>query len=151
LAALIVTACASGRSATELRETLPGRMPPPPGSALAWETYTPSDWNITGPNCAHLERTYASNDAQAFHDAVATMIRGANDVEYPIVPGRPIFLDRRSGGYSPSMSASLDGVTVQVDFYDLDDPGARSAPWIDARAWRYVIDLRIWDVAGCSQ
>lgn len=147
-AAAILGSCAYGRSASELRATTVGQLPDPPGSTLAWETFTPSEWNIDGPICAHLERTYASNDAKAFLAAIRT-IAGKRYATYKSAPDQPVY-DNDLPGYSPG--ASLDGIEgteVQIDFHDLDDPAYRPPAWIDARAWRFVIVVRIWDVSGC--
>lgn len=150
-----MSACAYGRSADDLRQTLMGRMPPPPGSALAAEYYTPAAFGIDGPLCAHLERIYASNDAQAFLTALKPLLQRLPH-RYVQIPPYPVFRDG-DVGYSPAVSASgVNGTHVQVDFHDVDDPHYRAPAWLDARAWRYVIHVRIWDEhagqgGGCDE
>lgn len=145
LGAAALSACAYGRSAQALRETAYGRMPPPPGSALASEAFSTAEWNIDGPICAVLYRTYASNDANAF---LATVVRIGRERNAKYVIAKPplIFNDDLPGLYSPGASVDdVDGTSVSLDFHDLDDPDYRAPSWIDARAWRFVIEMRISD------
>ncbi len=144
LLVLTATSCAYGRSATSLRDTAFGRMPDPPGSALAMETYTPSDWNIDGPICAVLRRTYASNDANAFLAAVVKI--GKEKQAQYVIAKPPLTFNDDLPGYSPGASVDwVDGTGVALDFHDVDDPDYRAPSWLDARAWRFVIDMRISD------
>lgn len=143
--ALALTACAYGRSAADLRSTPIGRMAAPAGSALAAETYTPASFNIDGVQCAHLDRMYASNDAVAFLETMQRLIAGHREATYVRIPDRPVFLDDQPG-YAEALAAStIEGTSVGVVFHDLDDPAYRRPPWIDAQAWRYVIDVHLYD------
>lgn len=146
--AVTMSACAYGRSAADLRDTTFGRMAAPAGSALAFETYTPAQWNIDGPLCADLERTYASNDARAFQAAVVAIGRDRH-AQYVIAAPRPIYDDDLPGYSAGVHVSSVDGTSATVDFHDLDDPDYHAPSWIDARAWRFVIRLRIGDESGC--
>lgn len=144
LVAVALSSCAAhGRSPDELRRTPLGRVPTPAGSALAYEIYTPPEWNIDGVICPALCRTYASNDADAFQRAVVRAARdgGATTLR---APGRPEFMDNFPG-FAGSLSGSVGGSSFDVIFHDLDDPAFHAPPWIDARAWRFVIELRIFD------
>ena len=139
---VVLTGCAAhGRSPDDLQSTALGRMPAPAGSALAYEIYTPPEWNIDGVICPALWRTYASNDADAFQRAV---VRAASDGGATTLrtPGRPEFMDADFAG---SLFGSVGGTSFNVIFHDLDDPAYHAPPWIDARAWRYVVELRIFD------
>ncbi len=142
--ALTLASCAYGRSAAELRDTPLGRMAPPPGSALAYEIYTSSAFNIDGVQCAVLWRTYASNDPDAFQAAVAK-IALAEHAKYLTIPPRPVF----SYGplyYSPALGGSeVAGTSFSVTFRDLDDTTDQVPAWIDVRSWRFVVELRITD------
>ena len=106
VAATLLTACAYGRSAHDLGATTFGRMRPPPGSALAYEVYTPAEWNIDGPICAQLIRTYASNDANAFLAAVVGI--GHDKKAKYVIAKPPLVFNDDLPGYSPA--ASVDGV-----------------------------------------
>ncbi len=141
---LALASCAYGRSAAQLRDTPLGRLAPPPGSALAWEIYTPSAFSIDGVQCAVLQRTYASNDADAFQAAVAK-IALAEHAKYLTIPDRPVF-SYGSLYYSPALSGSdVAGAHFSVTFRDLDDPTDHVPAWIDPRSWRFVIELRLTD------
>ena len=144
VAATLLTACAYGRSAHDLGATTFGRMRPPPGSALAYEVYTPAEWNIDGPICAQLIRTYASNDANAFLAAVVGI--GHDKKAKYVIAKPPLVFNDDLPGYSPAASVDgIDGTGVSLDFHDVDDPDYRPPAWLDARAWRFVIEMRISD------
>jgi hypothetical protein len=153
--AVVMSGCASGHSASELRDTPVGKMPPPRGSVLAVEYYTPAAFGIDGPLCAHLERTYVSNDARAFLEAMRPILQ-SHHAKYVFIPNYPVFHDDIRGHLADVSADTIDGTRIQVDFHDVDDAAYHAPSWLDTSAWRFVIDVRIWDTdegegGGCDE
>jgi hypothetical protein len=105
-------------------------------------------WNIDGPNCAHLTRTWASTDADTFLAVFrALAIKSSARVLGPM-PTKPQPYDLR-GGYAPAAQVIVDGTTVNLDFHFASDPTERTE-WpkgADRRDWPYLIEIQIFDNA----
>lgn len=153
---LVSAACsAKSRSANELFATPFGTFPTPAGSALVSEFYSRANPTPTGPNCAYLERTFVTNDLDGFW---AAFLRAAerNSVRWSggAAPRRPVVQppDRSSN----TSSFEVVGTSVSLDVHDLDNAGERRGrDWVDVRAWRYIVGLRVRDQltqygGGCS-
>jgi hypothetical protein len=153
---VLASACAQGRSQAQLNATTFGSMATPAGSKLVEERYQRAQWNIEGPNCAALTRTYISTDVSAFLTAYRdlAMTRGARPIGQ--IPASPLFSEPRRG-YAPAAQVEIDGTTVMVWFYDGRDP-AETYPWPASalkQDWPYLAILRIHDNysgsgGGCS-
>jgi hypothetical protein len=151
---LFATACATGRSQAQLDATAFGRMATPPGSKTLSESYNASQWNVEGPNCAFLTRTYAAKDAEGFLAAFRAHARASGVVSTGTSP-TPQFYDATRSNFGSGATAEGDGTYVQVDFHD-----TRDLSWwptgVDPREWPFIIVMRIGDATinyggGCGQ
>jgi len=156
LAVLVSTACsANSRSANELFATSFGTFPTPAGSALVSEFYSRASPTPTGPNCASLERTFVSNDLDGFW---AAYLRAAerNSVRWSggAAPHGPVVQHPDHSRHASVFETA--GTSVSLDVHDLDNAGERRGrDWVDVKAWRYIVVLRVRDQltrygGGCS-
>lgn len=137
---LLIGACASGpsRSLESFRATAYGEMPPPPGSGLVQETFTPAHSSFKSETTpvwtkACLVRIFATNDAAAFASHV-------NDLA--TAKGARVRLSR-----SGDTKIEVDATTIRVSILDLDGEITRDlfTNLIDRRAWRWMVTVRIAD------
>lgn len=144
LIVLMSVSCGTtGRSPAELKDTPYGRMPPPRGTGLVSEWYVRTDWTPTGPVCAHLERTFATNDPVAFIGAFEAAGKAA---AAQLDPSSLVVNGALDGDVQNSASAKVAGTRASLEFVDVDSKvGLRTVTWIDRSVWRYVAYLYVWD------
>jgi hypothetical protein len=152
---LAVTSCSGGRVADAIVATTFGHVVPA-GAALVQEMFQPrydySSGFVTSRNCGRLVRVFASNDIDAFLNAVLEAARNSG-WQVPTMPATA----ELGAGRAVRLSGEL--TVVSMVFYDFDHPtyqpriyndhtdGRFEGPLIDSKTWRFLVRMVVRDAA----
>lgn len=138
------SACQEDRGPAYLRYSTFGRISAR-GSVLAYEAYTPPTFYIDGTHCPRLDRTFVSNDANAFFEAIKAIAQYHPRTSR--IPAELVFNedeDRGAGRHPRRIDVGdVDSTNATIWFWDVDDPNYERPDWVDARAWRFVIQVEV--------
>jgi hypothetical protein len=152
LAAVVIGAVAfefrppAAHDALAMRATVFGHMPPPAGTALVSETYTPARMTIDGPRCAMYERVFATNDPPAFARAVYRTALDSRRVTVIRLDADHPEINTLEGIYGATGSLEGEGASASLAFFDLDAGWRRFFEHqIDTSAWRWAAWILVGD------
>jgi hypothetical protein len=155
LSIVVLTSCAHGRTQADLAATAFGSFSVD-GSERGASFYAPAAWNVEGPNCAHYQTSFGTNDPDAFRAAFLRQGRAIAGARARTTQGTIMSASTGPDEFLPDEWLA----SVYVD-------GTETALWIVGRkyrnqqtnefrgTWSYLAYVIIWDMHApdgpCSQ